>query len=165
MFSGKSTELLRRLRIEKVADKSVSLVKNSRDIRTSGAVTTHDGITEQAITVDELILLATTTDADVVGIDEGQFFEDIVEACDILVGRGKEVIVSALDGDYKMEPIGQIHKLIPRADEVNKLRAVCSVCKKSLASFSGRKVHSEAVFDVGGKDKYYASCRKCHTIV
>lgn len=166
MFSGKSTELLRRLRIQRVIGRRGILVKHTSDVRTEGRVATHDGVSEVALAVERVseLLDRDLQDVDVVAIDEGQFFPDLVDGVDSLVAAGKAVIVSALDGDYKMNLIGDTHKLVPRAEEVVKLRAICSICKTSRASFTSRRVAGDNVFEIGGHDKYYATCRKCHTI-
>ena len=99
-------------------------------------------------------------DHDVIGIDEGQFFPDLVDFCDEMANAGKIVIVAALDGDFRRKPFGSVLELVPLAESVTKLTAVCTSCF-GTASFSKRIVNDTAVECIGGADKYIAVCRAC----
>jgi thymidine kinase len=98
---------------------------------------------------------------DCIGIDEGQFFDDIVEFCELNANKGKVVIVSALDSNFKKEAFGKILDLIPKCEEVTKLKAVCMICFKE-ASFSKRICKNEDEILIGGSNEYISVCRKCY---
>jgi thymidine kinase len=99
---------------------------------------------------------------DCIGIDEGQFFPDIVDFCEEMANLGKTVIVAALDGNFERKPFGKILDLIPKSEEVMKLTAVCIQCG-TKASFSSKISGSREVeIDIGGSDKYIATCRACY---
>jgi thymidine kinase len=164
MFCGKTTELFRRVQRHSLALRRCTLIKSAKDQRYSDAshvAVTHDRQCMQAVPVmrlDEAEHLADTTD--VFGIDEGQFFPDIVPFCERMANRGKLVIVAALDGTYQRQPFGSIIELIPRAETVTKLAAVCRSCGAD-AAFSHRLTNEKAVELVAGADKYAALCRAC----
>ena len=174
MGSGKTTEMLRRVRVHEVAGRTAVVVKHSIDTRyeddltVSGdawkAVVTHNKEKREALHLPSLLPFAQTTEVDVIGIDEGQFFEDIVEGCLELVRRGKIVIVSGLDGTTKKEPFGRLLWLIPNADHVEKLRAVCIRCKQRDAPFTAKNEESTGkTVEVGGFELYSPVCRECWT--
>jgi len=98
---------------------------------------------------------------DVVGIDEGQFFPDLVKYCEDLANNGKTVIVAALDADYMRKPFGEVCNLMAKAESVTKLTSVCFYCK-SEASFSVRYSSESTQKVVGGEEKYRAACRSCY---
>jgi thymidine kinase len=169
MFSGKSEELMRRLRRAEIAGKRVVLFKASLDMRYSTAqVVTHNGASMGA-TVIESIFDAhdIAQDYDVIGIDEVQFFSDsIVDEIELLVQQGKAVIVSGLDQTYRAEPFGFVPHLLAVAEKVDKLTAICHKCGAEAtrtqrlidgkpAPFSGPTVQ------VGGLESYEARCRSC----
>lgn len=162
MFSGKSTELLRRLRRYKVARAECLLLKFAGDGRYSETeVVTHDSTGMAAQNCARLADAAAAMDgADVVGIDEGQFFDDLLPTCERLANAGKVVIVAALDGTFQRKPFEQVVELCPLAERVDKLSAVCVHCTRP-AAFSKRIVAGDAVVDIGGADKYEAVCRRC----
>jgi Thymidine kinase len=97
---------------------------------------------------------------DVIGIDEGQFYPDLIAFCEDMADEGKHVIVAALDGTYQRKPFGKVLDLIPLAEKVSKLNAVCMVCQ-STASFTSRLGSETAVELIGGTDRYISTCRKC----
>ena len=139
-------------------------VKYSGDTRYSEeAMATHDKREMSALPVSRLadVPQASLDSADVIGIDEGSFFPDLLEFCDAQANAGKEVIVASLDGDFQRKPFGDICELVPRAEEVTKLTAVCTGCGKP-ACFSRRLTTETAVEVIGGADKYIATCRACH---
>jgi thymidine kinase len=182
MFSGKTTELLRRVRRFSVARKLCILVKHAADTRYSG-VSTHDAcpprsgasdgrdsplrgniVSQDWVSVVRASALADVeaevAKADVIGIDEGQFFPDIVSFCERMANRGKIVIVAALDGTFQRKPFGDVLGLVPLAESVVKLNAVCMTCLQD-AAFSARLSSEEEVVVVGGAEKYVAVCRNC----
>jgi len=97
---------------------------------------------------------------DVIGIDEGQFFPDLVEVCEKLAAAGKTVLVASLDGTFQRKPFGRTLELIPMAESVTKLQAVCMICFRD-AAFSRRLGDETAIEVIGGADKYVAVCREC----
>ena len=181
MFSGKSTELARRIRRHKVANRQCLVVKARRRhaVRASpapppaartpptlkGCVITHD---RQALTAFPARTLAEVDNVvhafDVVGIDEGQFFPDVVERCERWAATGKTVIVAALDSTFQRKPFNDILGLVPLAENVTKLSAVCAHCRGD-ASFTKRVgTRDETVELIGGADMYVATCRACHDL-
>ena len=119
--------------------------------------------TVQALACENLSELPNLDEFDCIGIDEGQFFSDIVPWAERQANAGKVVIVAALDGDYMRRPFGQILDLVPLSEEVTKLSAVCMNCHQQ-ASFSQRVVRATSgeTVDIGGADKYRAVCRRCY---
>lgn len=163
MFSGKTSELLRRLRNYAVADQRIVLYKYAGDTRYSsdGTVYSHAGQGQTGIPIKTFEGLVVNPDIKVIGIDEGQFIDGLVEFCDREANNGRHIIISALDGDFKRDPFPSIANLVSKAEHVLKLSAVCTVCKGS-ASFSHRLDHTvTAVEDIGGAAKYTAVCRAC----
>lgn len=165
MFAGKSSELLRRLRRYELARQSVIYIKYVHDTRyeTEGRqVITHDRVGRPAYAVERLSELDSTINAyQVIGIDEGQFMEDLVEFCTKWSDAGKIVIVAALDSTFQRKPFGSVIELIPVAEHVDKLTAVCVICGND-ASFSHRLPgNGTEVEKIGGSDLYQALCRGC----
>jgi thymidine kinase len=173
MFSGKTTELFRRLKRYVIAGKSVIFL--SRDERNDGACTTHsgesiEGVTKKMVTEAEALDPSPTflRDAiwnyDVVGIDECQFFGTVlVDVLDHVALFGKVVVIAGLSADHKRMPWAVVSLLHSRADTVDKLTAVCVGCGEEACWT--RKLHpkrSEDLKDFGGKDKYEACCRPCY---
>lgn len=170
MFSGKTTELIRRIRCVKVLKQPFVVVTHACDTRYrggGGGVVSHDMLHEQALALSSLSELAGTdayTQASHVFIEEGQFFDDlysfVVTACE---KDGKHVVVSALDGDFRRQPFQQVLQLIPFAEHVKKLHALCADCKDgTLASFSKRILQNKddgAQILVGGSESYKSVCR------
>jgi len=160
MFSGKTEELIRRLRRSLYAKQRVVAVKPVIDNRyTAEDLATHAGYTLKAFPVknaDEI--LKRTADAEVVGIDEAQFIEGLSEAVQDLARAGKRVIVSGLDLDYRGVPFGPIPYLMAVADRVEKLTAICMVCGGD-ATRSQRIVDSEEQIVIGGENVYEPRCR------
>jgi thymidine kinase len=116
----------------------------------------------EAVPCGSLADICNIDEFDCIGIDEGQFFPDLVSWCEACANRGKVVIVAALDGDYQRRPFGPVLHLVPLAEDVCKLTAVCMRCHQP-ASFSQKLVLSaaESVVDIGGAEKYRAVCRTC----
>jgi len=163
MFSGKSTELIRRLKRYRVAQYEVLIVKYDKDNRyNDGGIATHCGQSLPAVAAHSLAFLSGKADEyDVIGIDEGQFFPDIVPWCEDMANRGKVVVVAALDGTFQRKAFCDILELVPLAEKVTKLVAVCMVCFKD-AAFSKRITAEDSVEVIGGADKYMAVCRGCY---
>lgn len=163
MFSGKSTELIRRLKRYQVAQYEVLIVKYDKDVRyNDGGIATHCGQTLPALATSCLTDLTTRAENyDVIGIDEGQFFSDVVVWCEAMANKGKIVLVAALDGTFQRKPFSNIINLVPLAEVVTKLVAVCMNCFQD-AAFSKRISSEDGVEVIGGADKYMAVCRRCY---
>lgn len=163
MFSGKTTELIRRLKRYQIAKYRCLIVRYAKDVRySSTGIATHDKQELAAVSAEKLsVLNGATTDVNVIGIDEGQFFPDVVDFAEAMANAGKIVIVAALDGDFKRTGFGDILRLIPLAESVVKLKAVCMACF-SDASFTKRTSAEKELEIIGGEDKYMAVCRNCH---
>ena len=164
MFSGKTEELIRRMKRAKFAKQKVEIFKPSLDTRYSEEdVVSHDKNTIRSTPIDSsgaILLLA--SDIDVVGIDEAQFFDDgLVEVCNQLANNGVRVIVAGLDMDYKGIPFGPIPALCAIADEVTKVHAICVKCG-ALAYVSHRLIHNVKRVLLGEKDEYEPLCRECY---
>lgn len=164
MFSGKTEELIRRMKRAKFARQKVEIYKPTIDTRYSKEdVVSHDHnvITSTPVDSSAAILLL-SSDIDVVGIDEAQFFDEgIVDVCNELANRGVRVIVAGLDMDYKGKPFGPIPNLLAIADEVTKVHAICVRCG-SLAYISHRLVHDDHRVMLGEKEEYEPLCRECY---
>lgn len=164
MFSGKTEELIRRMRRAKFAKQRVEIFKPSIDIRYSEEdVVSHDRNSIRSTPIDSsasLLLLA--TDIDVVGIDEAQFLDNgLADVCNQLANRGIRVIVAGLDMDFKGLPFGPMPALCAIADEVTKVHAICVKCG-ALAYVSHRLVHNDKRVLLGEKDEYEPLCRECY---
>lgn len=164
MFSGKTEELLRRMRRAQFAKQKVEIFKPAVDTRYSDdKVVSHDANAIQSAVIDnaqQMLILA--NDVDVVGIDEAQFFTDeIIETCEQLAESGVRVIVAGLDMDYKGKPFGPMPQLLARAEYVTKVHAICVRCG-SLAQFSHRTSAEEDTIILGETDRYEPLCRKCY---
>ena len=164
MFSGKTTELQRRLRRFEVARKKSLCIKYQADTRYSEEkMSTHDKTEMSALPVSKLadVPASALVGIDVIGIDEGSFYPDIVSFCEQQANAGRDVIVASLDGDFQRNAFGDILGLVPIAEEVTKLTAVCTGCAQP-AAFSRRLSAETAVEVIGGADKYIATCRRCY---
>lgn len=164
MFSGKTEELLRRIRRAELARLPVQLFKHALDDRyTSGHVESHSSMklpATGAMTVAEL-RERINPQAHVIGIDEAQFYtDDIVDFVNDLANRGRQVLLAGLDTDFRGHPFGPMPKLLAIADNVTKIHAVCMVCGNP-ASCTQRLTASQELVVVGAKDAYEARCRQC----
>ena len=163
MFSGKTEELIRRLKRVKIANLKVEIFKPGIDTRYDETkVVSHDANFIQSTPLSnsqEILLLA--QDVDVVGVDEAQFFdEEIANVCEVLAMRGIRVIVAGLDMDYLGKPFGQMPNLLAKADYITKLHAICVKCG-NIANISYRKTEHEGQVLVGEMDIYEPRCRIC----
>ena len=164
MFSGKTEELIRRMKRAQFAKLKVEIFKPAIDVRYSEAeVVSHDRNAIQSTPVDSsqnILLMA--HDVDVVGIDEAQFFDEgLVELCTELSDRGIRVIVAGLDTDYRRIPFGPMPALLSLADDVSKVHAICVECGHT-ANYSYRLVDSDRRVLLGEKNEYQPLCRKCY---
>jgi thymidine kinase len=164
MFSGKTEELIRRLKRAKIANLKVEIFKPSIDTRYhEQQIVSHDenAILSTPIDNSQTILLL-AGDVDVIGIDEAQFFDDqLPDVCDQLAVMGARVIVAGLDMDYTGKPFGQMPFLLSKADYITKLHAICVRCG-NIASFSYRTSAQGGQVLLGEKDRYEPRCRKCY---
>jgi thymidine kinase len=165
MFSGKTEELIRRLRRAQIARQRVAVFKPKIDTRYSAEhIVSHSDQSLVSRVVDDAEeILAASKDAQVVGIDEGQFFKpNIVTVCQTLADQGKRVIVAGLDQDYLGKPFEPMPQLLAVAEYISKTLAICVVCGNP-ADRTQRKTGQIERVVVGAKDIYEARCRKCHT--
>jgi thymidine kinase len=164
MFSGKTEELLRRLRRVQIAGQKAEIFKPGKDMRYDPKdIISHDSNRVRSTPVENhynILLLA--SGVDVVGIDEVQFFDEgIVDVVEELVNKGIRVIVSGLDMDYLGRPFGPIPALLAKAEYITKLHAICVKCG-DIASYSYRKPKIDDQVLLGEKDVYEPRCRKCY---
>jgi len=174
MFSGKTEELMRRLRRAEYAKENVITIKHLFDARTNHhTIMSHDGQERTAVPIDNTpqgirkILALCEHKIDVVGVDEAQFFpREIIPTLMTLVEQGKKVIAAGLDLDFRGEPFGIMPELMARADKITKLTAVCMQCGKE-AHFSQRIIdkhpakYNDPIILVGAAEKYESRCRDC----
>ena len=166
MFSGKTEELIRRLRRAKIARQTVKIFKPKIDVRYSSSdIVSHSEQSLPSILVEtpaEILELA--AGAQVIGIDEAQFFtNDLVEVCNKLANEGKRVIVAGLDQDYRGIPFEPMPQLLAVAEYITKTLAICVNCGNPADKTQRKIVSNERVL-VGAADSYEARCRKCHYI-
>src|ERR671914_1468433 len=174
MFSGKSEELIRRVRRATIARRKVQVFKSHLDSRYTGlySVSSHDGTEVEASPVDSAaeIFRLIRSDTEIVAIDEAQFLDrQIIPVATELAGRGRRVILAGTDTDFRGEPFGPMGELLAVAEVVDKLHAICVICG-SPASRNQRLIEGRpARYDsptimVGGEESYEARCRACHQV-
>lgn len=164
MFSGKTEELIRRLKRAKIAKQRVEIFKPAIDVRYSEEdVVSHDSTSVASTPVESSAsILLFSSEADVVGIDEAQFFDNgLTDVCNQLADNGIRVIVAGLDMDYKGIPFGPMPALCAIADEVTKVHAICVKCGQ-LAYISHRIINNDKRVLLGEKDEYEPLCRECY---
>jgi len=173
MFSGKTDELIRRLRRATIARQKVQVFKPTIDNRYAiEKVTSHAGSDYEAIPIHHAneILAHLQADTTVVAVDEAQFFDDeIIPIVETLAGRGLRVIVAGLDTDFRGEPFGPMPILMAQAERVDKLQAICMVCgepaTRTQRLVNGQPAHyNDPVVIVGASELYEARCRKHHQV-
>lgn len=174
MFSGKTEELLRRIRRAEIARRTIQIFKPRLDNRYGlEKVASHNGVARQdAIVVENAtdILALVHPDTQIVAIDEVQFFDwAIADVCGALADRGKRVIAAGLDQDFRGEPFGPMPLLMALAEEVDKLHAICVVCgmtaSRTQRLIDGRPArYDDPIIQVGGSESYEARCRACHSV-
>ncbi len=163
MFSGKTEELIRRLKRARIANLKVEIFKPSIDVRYDDQnIVSHDEKMIHSTPIDNSqTILLMASDVDVVGIDEAQFFDDqLPEVCDQLARQGIRVIVAGLDMDFLGKPFGQMPFLLAKADYITKLHAICVKCG-NIASYSYRKTPGSNQVMLGEKESYEPRCRSC----
>ncbi len=174
MFSGKSEELIRRVRRAVIAKKRVQVFKSQLDDRYAGvySVSSHDGNLAEAEPIKDAreIMRSVRPDTEVVAVDEAQFLDmGIVAVANALADRGVRVILAGIDSDFRAEPFGAMPNLMAAAEIVDKLHAICVVCG-GPATRNQRLVNGKpAPYDspqimVGGRESYEARCRHCHEV-
>ncbi|RIK38542.1 MAG: thymidine kinase [Chloroflexi bacterium] len=174
MFSGKTEELLRRVRRAEIARKKVQIFKPLIDNRYGvERIASHNGVAREDVVIvasAQEILQHLAPDAEVVAIDEVQFFDwAIAEVCTRLADEGRRVIIAGLDQDFRGEPFGPMPLLLALAEQVDKLNAIC-VCCGAAASRTQRLIdgrparYDDPVIFVGGSESYEARCRHCHDV-
>jgi thymidine kinase len=174
MFSGKSEELIRRVRRAIIARKRVQVFKSHHDGRYAGiySVSSHDGRTVEAVPVDSSTQIAQCLDpmANVVAIDEAQFLDtSIIDIATSLAARGRRVIVAGTDTDFRGEPFGPMPSLMAVAEVVDKLHAICVLCgapaSRNQRLVEGRPARYDSpIIQIGGQESYEARCRACHQV-
>ena len=164
MFSGKSEELIRRLRRAKIARQKVQVFKPEIDARFSdNHIVSHSEMRHESANSRSAAELLTKvdTDTEVVGIDEGQFFDNtLVDVANALARRGVRVIIAGLDQDYTGKPWEPMPQLLAIAEYITKTHAICMKCGQP-ANYSQRTFESDERVAVGASDKYEARCRRC----
>ncbi len=167
MYTGKSTELIRLIRRHKYANKRVVLIKWKNDTRYSNThVMTHDHVGEEAKCVNLLSEISDEllSNTDIIGIDEGQFFEKLYEVVAGWIDKypNLTIIIAALSADYLRNVFGEIWKLAPVASDIKFMTGVCKYCGYDGAAYSVREVKSEEQVLLGSSDKYACACEKCY---
>lgn len=163
MFSGKTEELIRRLKRARIANLKVEIFKPAIDTRYDAQnIVSHDEKFIQSTPVaNSMNILLLTDDVDVVGIDEAQFFDPgIVDVCEKIAKRGTRVIIAGLDMDYRGKPFGPMPDLLAVAEYITKVHAICMQCG-NIASHSFRKINSDSQILLGEKNEYEPRCRSC----
>ena len=174
MFSGKTEEMIRRVRRAQIAKQKVQVFKPAIDTRYEAIlqVKSHNGLGHDAIpaTTSADILNNVAADTTVVGIDEVQFFDlDVIRVATKLAERGVRVIAAGLDMDFRGEPFGPMPQLMAEAEHVDKLHAICVVCgadaSRTQRLIDGRPAnYDDPIILVGGSESYEARCRQCHQV-
>ena len=164
MFSGKTEELIRRLKRARISRQEVEIFKPAVDVRyDEEEVVSHDANSIQSTPVEssnQILLMA--SDVDVIAVDEAQFFDnELPEVCNKLANAGIRVIVAGLDMDFTGKPFGPIPALLSTAEYVTKVHAICIKCG-NLAQYSHRIAGGEKLVELGETDSYEPLCRKCY---
>ncbi len=163
MFSGKTEELIRRLKRAQYANLKVEIFKPQIDVRYDETnIVSHDANSIKSTPINSSSnLLLISSNIDIVGIDEAQFFDDgLPDVCDALANKGVRVIVAGLDMDFMGNPFGPIPALLSKAEFVTKVHAICMQCG-DFASHSFRLVKGDTTLFLGEKESYEPRCRKC----
>ena len=172
MFAGKTEELIRRINVLQFAKKKIVVFKPSIDDRYSiDKVVSHAGTSVESYAIKEAKeMLPLVKDADVVAIDEVQFFdEEVVDICNHFADQGKRVMCAGLDMDFRGEPFSIMPRLVTQAEFVTKLTAVCTECgapaTRTQRIVNGKPAHfDDPIIQVGASEAYEARCRHCHKV-
>lgn len=169
MFSGKSSELIKRIKKHELLGKRILVINHAKDARYSiikdgkGAICSHDNVQASSLALNNLeCALSLCADYDTIFVDEGQFFHDLHATCVKMVDTyGKHVVVSALDGTYERKPFEQVMMLVPFADDVIRLTALCLICKDGTSAAFSKRIVNVGDMDefVGGIESYISVCR------
>lgn len=170
MFSGKTSALINIAKMQKLLDKNVLIINYEGDTRYSDSnkITTHDNISFDCFPCGKDCLLSVISrdnykKADVICVNEGQFFDNLVSFCINSSKEMKDVYVCGLDGDYLKRPFGEILNLIPHCETVRKLQAMCMSCKNgTAASFTKKIKMSDNLIEIGSTEMYMPVCRHCY---
>jgi len=179
MFSEKTTTMMAQVKRAAYANKRALMIKWINDTRYADGptVTSHGALRQsssgatatcEAIRVVSAAVLAevaagvTEHDDQIIGIDEGQFYPDLVAQCQKWANEGRRVIVAALDGDYLRRPFGQVCELVPLCESVQKQRGICMLCRGAESAFTRRLGASEAIIEIGAAESYMSVCRACY---
>jgi thymidine kinase len=166
MFSGKTSELIKIARRNRIINKNVMVINYSDDLRYSDEtkMMTHDHIGLDCISCRDLHEILNNDlypNADIICINEGQFYNNLYNFCSV-ASKEKHVYVCGLDGDYLQRPFGEMLRIIPIAENVERLSAFCKVCNDgTLAFFTKRITESNETILIGGEESYIPVCRKC----
>ncbi len=166
MFSGKTEELIRRLKRARIANQKVQIFKPKTDVRYSEeSVVSHDSNAVASLPIEKSVdMLEHVNDVKVVGVDEAQFFDEkLAQVCERLAIKGIRVIVAGLDMDFRGEPFGPMPSILAVAEYVTKVHAICPHCG-SLATHSYRLSNESETVLLGEKDKYEPRCRICYSM-
>jgi len=168
MFSGKTEELIRRLKRARIANKNIMAFKPTVDTRYHEThIMSHDENSTLSVPVQHSseIIKMVNNETELVAIDEAQFFdENLPEVCSQLAQSGKRVVIAGLDMDYTGKPFGPMPQLLAMAEYVTKLHAICMVCGGTAQLSCRKHAESEEQVLLGAKDIYEARCRKCFTL-
>ncbi len=170
MFSGKTSALINIAKMQKLLEKKVLIINYEGDTRysSSNVITTHDNVSFDCTSCckDLLFMISSTNnykEANIICINEGQFFDNLVEFCVKACEDFKDVYVCGLDGDYLKRPFGEILNLIPHCESVCKLQAMCMSCKNGTpASFTKKLTNSDQLVEIGDTEIYMPVCRNCY---
>ena len=176
MYSEKTTEMGSRVRRATFANQPAVIIKWAGDTRyEAGAVVASHADFRQTstaasdacaairvVTTNALADVSIHDDEKVIGIDEGQFYPDLIAQCELWAGKGCRVIVAALDGDFARRPFGQVCNLVPLCESVEKRRGVCMSCRTRDSAFTQRLGASVDIIQVGARESYRSVCRKCY---
>jgi thymidine kinase len=168
MWSGKTSSMCSQVERHHHGKKNCVIIKYAKDVRynhlsKSGGIVSHRGDEYCKVPIIETELLSEASipsNADVIGIDEAQFYSDAPEIIEKWARDGKHVIIAALDTTWQMKPFGRVHEIAGIADKVTKLNAVCMRCGKD-APFTAKISGSNEIEEIGGEEKYIAVCRNC----
>ncbi|CCU55926.1 thymidine kinase [Choristoneura rosaceana entomopoxvirus 'L'] len=169
MYSGKTTELIRRITRYKLCKKNCVIISHSIDnrydddnilINHDGFKISHDDFIKTNILINKIKIF---DKYEIIGIDECQFFDsnDLIIFCDTLANNGKKIIVAGLNSDFNKNPFKSIIKLIPISEKITKLQSICNFCYND-ATFTMKKINKDIIIEIGGSDLYIPVCRICY---
>lgn len=169
MYSEKTSQLMRCIRRALLADFFCIVIKYAKDTRysLSPELITHDGITLKnknrlkIVSVNKLSEIKLKDEEKKIAIDEGQFYPDLYDFLQKCMNEGRDVYISALDGDFRRQPFGEIPRVIPLCTHIEKMRGICMVCKTNESSYTKRIVNSNEIELIGSFESYISTCYNC----